>query len=89
MFTVHRMPRINRGLLPQNIVYTVSNRADKKAKLDILKNISGFFNQAQMTAVMGPSGSGKSTLLDLLAGRKNQGEPHCQTVPVSMARCGP
>ena len=58
----------------QDVTYTVRKRSVRRAKLDILRRVSGFFNPAQMTAVMGPSGSGKTTLLDLLAGRKNQGK---------------
>ena len=55
------------------MTYTVRKRGSRRAKLDILRRVSGFFESAQLTAVMGPSGSGKTTLLDLLAGRKNQG----------------
>ncbi len=55
------------------MTYTVRKRAARHAKLDILRRVSGFFEPAQMAAVMGPSGSGKTTLLDLLVGRKNQG----------------
>ncbi|KAK9808412.1 hypothetical protein WJX73_002001 [Symbiochloris irregularis] len=56
-----------------NIEYLVQNRANKREKLAILKDVSGFLNYGEMTAVMGPSGSGKTTLLDLLAGRKTVG----------------
>ena len=56
------------------MTYSVRKRGARHAKLDILRSVSGFFEPAQMAAVMGPSGSGKTTLLDLLAGRKNQGK---------------
>jgi hypothetical protein len=38
----------------RNLVYDVKNKQDKKQKLTILHGLSGFFNPAQMTAVMGP-----------------------------------
>jgi ABC-type lipoprotein export system ATPase subunit len=45
-------------LCRQNLDYVVQNRARKSEKLAILKNLSGFFQPAEMAAVMGPSGSG-------------------------------
>ncbi|KAK9804269.1 hypothetical protein WJX72_004137 [[Myrmecia] bisecta] len=57
----------------QHLIYQVRNRANKTEKISILKDVSGFLNPSQMTAVMGPSGCGKTTLLDNLAGRKTTG----------------
>lgn len=37
-----------------NLVYDVKNKQNKRQTLTILHGLSGFFNPAQMTAVMGP-----------------------------------
>jgi ATP-binding cassette subfamily G (WHITE) protein 2 len=56
-----------------NVTYTVTNSQNKREQIDLLKNVTGYLKEGEMTALMGPSGSGKTTLLDLLAGRKTVG----------------
>lgn len=58
----------------KDVTYTVTNSQNKKEQIDLLKNVTGFLKEGEMTALMGPSGSGKTTLLDLLAGRKTVGK---------------
>ncbi|KAK4717282.1 hypothetical protein R3W88_015620 [Solanum pinnatisectum] len=41
--------------------------------LQLLRNVSGAFRPAVLTALVGVSGAGKTTLLDVLAGRKTGG----------------
>ena len=43
----------------QDVDYIVKNQANSKEKLNILSQVSGFFNPGEMAAVMGPSGSGE------------------------------
>eukprot|EP00596_Hydrurales_sp_CCMP1899_P009612 CAMPEP_0119038002 /NCGR_PEP_ID=MMETSP1177-20130426/6649_1 /TAXON_ID=2985 /ORGANISM="Ochromonas sp, Strain CCMP1899" /LENGTH=1597 /DNA_ID=CAMNT_0006999999 /DNA_START=48 /DNA_END=4838 /DNA_ORIENTATION=+ len=42
-------------------------------ELELLRNVTGFFEPGTLTALMGSSGAGKTTLLDVLSGRKNTG----------------
>eukprot|EP00210_Caulerpa_lentillifera_P007354 g7030.t1 len=60
-------------LLFNGISYSVRSNRVYGQTAQILRNISGFFEAGEMTALIGPSGSGKTTLVDVLAGRKTQG----------------
>ena len=42
-------------------------------ELELLHNVTGFFEPGTVTALMGSSGAGKTTLLDVLSGRKTSG----------------
>jgi ABC-type glutathione transport system ATPase component len=42
-------------------------------ELELLRNVTGFFEPGTLTALMGSSGAGKTTLLDVISGRKNTG----------------
>jgi ATP-binding cassette subfamily G (WHITE) protein 2 len=48
--------------------------SSKKGEVAVLlDDVTGFFQQGQLAALLGPSGSGKTTLLDILSGRKTTG----------------
>ncbi len=53
------MPAIGTRVTFQDVDYIVRNQANRKEKLKILCQVSGFFNPGEMVAVMGPSGSGR------------------------------
>ena len=40
-----------------------------RSRRNILKNLNGFFQSNNVTAILGPSGAGKSTLLEIICGK--------------------
>ena len=50
-------------LSAQDLTYTVWNSANKKQKITLLTEVSGFMPPGHLSALMGPSGSSKTTLL--------------------------
>ena len=50
----------------QDLTYTVWNSANKKQKITLLTEVSGFMPPGHLSALMGPSGSSKTTLLGAL-----------------------
>jgi len=57
----------------KNVRYEVPSNTEKGKTAALLKDVTGYFNPGELSALMGPSGSGKTTLLDVLAGRKTLG----------------
>ncbi|CAK0783380.1 hypothetical protein CVIRNUC_006579 [Coccomyxa viridis] len=57
----------------KDLTYEVWNSANKKQRIKLLTDVSGYMPPGHLSALMGPSGSSKTTLLDVLAGRKTVG----------------
>lgn len=57
----------------KDLTHTVESNTEAGVTAYLLKDVSGYLQPSEMTALMGPSGSGKTTLLDILSGRKNIG----------------
>ncbi|OWZ12170.1 ABC transporter [Phytophthora megakarya] len=58
----------------KDLWYTVTDPANPKNTIDLLKGISGYALPGTITALMGSSGAGKTTLMDVIAGRKTGGK---------------
>ncbi|KAG8647080.1 pleiotropic drug resistance protein 2 isoform X1 [Manihot esculenta] len=51
----------------------MKNEGVQEKRLQLLRDVSGYFRPGILTALVGVSGAGKTTLMDVLAGRKTSG----------------
>jgi len=58
----------------EQVGFSVQGKTKKDGRVQILSDVSGYFEPGTLTAVMGPSGAGKTTFLDIVTGRKTQGQ---------------
>eukprot|EP00210_Caulerpa_lentillifera_P006025 g5758.t1 len=57
----------------KDLEYLLPSNVKRGEKAVVLKQMSGYMNDGEMTAIMGPSGCGKSMMMDVLAGRRSGG----------------
>jgi len=57
----------------EQVSFTLPAKKRGDEPIQILSDVSGFFEPGTLTATMGPSGAGKTTFLDIVTGRKKIG----------------
>jgi iron complex transport system ATP-binding protein len=60
------------------VIYRLAQVGMRYHAVDVLRDVSAEFSQAEFVAVLGPNGAGKSTLLGIMAGLKHGATGRCE-----------